>query len=338
VIGCGFFAQNHLHGWKDLAEEGADLVGVCDMDPRKAEAAAAQFAAPAFSSTEALLDALKPDLVDVVTRMDTHREICAAMAERGVATIVQKPLAPRWEDCIAIAEKARKHGSFLAVHENFRFQTPMLQVKKLLDEGVVGDISWARIAFRTGFDVFSNQPYLYDEVRFVILDLGIHVLDLARVLLGEVQHVSCEAQKRNPRVRAEDTATSLLRHESGAVSIVECTYMARRHPDTFPHTRLEIEGSRGALILNSDDEIILSDGTSSRYIAVHNPIAPWMARPWHVAQQSVVETNRQIMRSFRRGERAATDIADNLKTCALVEAAYASAAMQSTQVPPVWHQ
>ena len=40
LIGCGFFAQNHLHAWKDLAPEGADLVAVCDLDPAKANAAA----------------------------------------------------------------------------------------------------------------------------------------------------------------------------------------------------------------------------------------------------------------------------------------------------------
>lgn len=336
VVGCGFFAQNHLHGWKDLAAEGAELVAVCDSDKQKAQAASGKFGVPAFSSLQEMIDAVKPGLVDVVTRMDTHRTICAELAGKRIAAIVQKPLAPSWADCVAMAETASRHGSFLAVHENFRFQTPMLQVRKLLEQGAVGEINWARLAFRTGFDVFSNQPYLYDEERLVILDLGIHVLDLARIFLGEAVRVSCETQKRNARVRADDTASMLLRHASGAVSTVECTYMAKRHPDPFPHTRLEIEGSKGSLILNSDDEIILSDGSSSRSIAVSNPLSGWMERPWHVVQRSVYETNRQILASLRKGERAATDIADNLKTYALVEAAYASANLGTAQAPPQW--
>jgi D-apiose dehydrogenase len=336
VIGCGFFAQNHLHGWKDLGSDGAELVAVCDSDARKAEAASRAFGAPHFTSIAAMLDSVKPDLVDVITRMDTHREICATLAERKIAAVVQKPLAPSWADCVAMAETAKRHRSFLAVHENFRFQSPMLKVKELLDQGAVGDINWARLAFRTGFDVFGNQPYLYDEERLVILDVGIHVLDLARVFLGEATRVSCEIQKRNPRVRADDTATLMLRHASDAVSLVECTYMARRSPDPFPHTRLEIEGTKGVLILDSDDQILLSDGKSSKTIAVANPVDSWMERPWHVVQSSVRETNRQILLSLRKGEKAATDITDNLKTYALVEAAYAAAAKGAGQQPPVW--
>jgi predicted dehydrogenase len=336
VIGCGFFAQNHLHGWAELGAEGAELVAVCDADAAKADAAGKRFGVPAFTSHEAMLDATEIDLADVVTRMDTHRAICASLAERKIAAIVQKPLAPRWDDCVAIADTAAHHGSFLAVHENFRFQSPMMRVKELLGGGAVGEISWARLAFRTGFDVFSNQPYLYAEERLVILDVGIHVLDLARVFLGEAVSVSCETQKRNPNVRADDTATMLLRHASGAVSVAECTYMAKRHPDLFPHTRLEIEGTKGALILNSDDEIILSDGASHRRIAVDNPLSDWMEKPWHVVQRSVLETSRHILRAVQSGRRASTDIADNLKTFALVEAAYLAAHSRRAEAPRHW--
>jgi predicted dehydrogenase len=338
VVGCGFFAQNHLHGWKTLEAEGAKLVGVCDAMPEKARAAGMRFGASSHTDLDALIEQSKPDLVDVVTRMDTHKEICAKLAARGIGAIVQKPLAPSWSDCVEMANTARKANAFLAIHENFRFQKPMLKVKELLDQGAVGDINWARIAFRTGFDVFGNQPYLYDEERLVILDVGIHVLDLARVFLGEVDHLSCEHQKRNPRVRADDTATMLLRHKNGIVSMVECTYMAKRHPDPFPQTRLEIEGTKGTLILESDDRVVLSDGSSSRVIEIDNPLASWMERPWHVVQRSVEETSRQLLDAFRRGERGATDIADNLKTYALVEAAYAAAETKSVQTPPSWQE
>ncbi len=336
VVGCGFFAQNHLNAWKDLAPEGAELVAVCDADAGKSEAAATKFGAKAYTSLEHMLDEAKPDLVDVITRMDTHRDICGILAERKIATIVQKPLALTWADCVEMANTAKSHDSFLAIHENFRFQTPMIKMKSLLNEGVIGDVNWARLAFRTGFDVFGNQPYLYDEERLVILDVGIHVLDIARVLLGEVARISCETQKRNPRVKADDTATMLLRHVNGTVSVVECTYMAKRHPDLFPHTRLEIEGSKGSLILNSDDEIILSDGKTSRIIAIENSLSPWMEKPWHVVQRSVYETNRQLMLAARNGLKASTDIADNLKTFALVEAAYAAAISGQAEVPVVW--
>jgi D-apiose dehydrogenase len=326
LVGCGFFAQNHLHGWKDLEAAGARLVAVCDLDPIKAKVAGTTFGVPAYTSLPDMLMAAKPDLVDVTTRMNTHVEICLDLARRGIAAIVQKPLAPTWDECLAIARAARSHGSFLAVHENFRYQTPMLEVKRQLDAGRVGAPSWARLCFRTGYDVYANQPYFYTEDRLAIQDVGIHVIDIARVFLGEVEWVSCETQRRNPKVKAEDTATLMMRHVSGAVSVVEATYESRRSPDPFPHTRVEIEGDRGALLLHSDDELLCSTPDSRSAIAIGNRAGGWMERPWHVVQNSVVETNRAILEAFRAGAKAGTDIEDNLKTCAIVEAAYAAAA------------
>ena len=123
LIGCGFFAQNHLNAWRDLSSEGAVLTSVCDIDPAKAKAAAAEFGAPRwYSDVVEMLDAEKLDLVDIVTRMDTHRAIVTETLARNIPTVVQKPFAPAIEECMAMAEMASKAGTFLAVHENFRFQ------------------------------------------------------------------------------------------------------------------------------------------------------------------------------------------------------------------------
>ena len=233
MVGCGFYAQNHLHAWADLRPEGAILAAVCDMDPERAKAAGVKFSVPHFSRIEAMLEAVPLDLLDIATRMDTHRPLAAIAAERGIAAIVQKPFAPTWEDCIAIVEKARQHNAWLAVHENFRFSTSMRAVKKVLAQGTIGTPRWARLSWRTGFDVYRGQPYLAEEAKLVIQDVGIHILDLARFFLGEVERLSCETQKRNPKIRAEDTATIMMRHTSGAVSVVEATYAARRGDDPF---------------------------------------------------------------------------------------------------------
>ena len=56
LVGCGFFAQNHLHAWRDLKSAGADLLAVCDVDPAKAEAAAMTFGVPHwYASPEVML-------------------------------------------------------------------------------------------------------------------------------------------------------------------------------------------------------------------------------------------------------------------------------------------
>jgi D-apiose dehydrogenase len=336
LVGCGFYAQNHLNAWRDLGPQGADLVGVCDLDPVKSANAGAQFSAPHFTDVATMIDAVAPDCLDIVTRMNAHRAVAGLAADRGIGAIIQKPLAPDWAEAVAIVEKAQSCGTFLAVHENFRFQAPMLAVKEILASGEIGDVSWARLAFRTGFDVYKTQPYFLTEPRLAILDVGIHVLDLARVFLGEVAHLSCETQQRKPSIIGEDTATMLLRHISGAVSIVECTYEDRRLPDHFPETLIEIEGTRGGIAIAGGLKMTVTANGATRDVDVSVPLLPWTSRPWHVSQESVLRTNEHLLMALKTGTTPDVSGADNLATFALVEAAYAAATRHTTVKPLQW--
>ena len=335
LIGCGFFSRNHLHSWQDLAAEGVSVVAVCDIDPVKAKAAAAEFGVPRWYTDAAEMFAKERiDLVDIATRMDTHRALVELAVGKGIATIVQKPFAPTYADCLAMVQAARKAKVFLAVHENFRFQAPLLRVAETLKSGAIGNPSWGRISFRTGYDIYTNQPYFFAEERFVILDLGIHVLDVARVLMGEVTRVSCETQRRNPRVKAEDTATILMRHASGAVSLVECTYESRRLPDTFPETMIELEGPAGGIATRPGLVMEVTRNGHLTSESLDTPLLAWTSHPWHVAQESVLNTCRHLLQRFRAGKDADISGADNLKTFALAEAAYQSNATGRAVTPP----
>ena len=75
VIGCGFFSQNHLNGWRDLAAEGVELVAVCDIDHAKAEEAGKAFGAKSYADAATMLDQEKLDFVDIVTRMERPLEM-----------------------------------------------------------------------------------------------------------------------------------------------------------------------------------------------------------------------------------------------------------------------
>ena len=57
---------------------------------------------------------------------------------------------------------------------------------------MIGDPFFGRVSFRSGYDVFSGQPYLAQGERFIIEDLGIHALDIARALFGDVMHLRYE--------------------------------------------------------------------------------------------------------------------------------------------------
>ena len=332
VIGCGYYARYHLAAWASLRPE-AELVAVCDSDAAKAEQAGREFGVDAFADAATMLDAVRPDLVDIVTRMDTHRVLADQCAARGIAAIVQKPLAPDWDAALAIVGAAERAGTFLAVHENFRFQPAMERVAEVLRSNAIGAPSWSRIAFRTGVDVYANQPYFIGEARLVILDLGVHLLDLARLFLGEVEHLSCETQRRNPAVRAEDTATMLLRHTSGAVSVVECTYESRRLPQARSEVFLEIEGPLGAIVLDREMTLSVTASGETR----HERLAPVGIDPAtsgaEVAQSSVRATCRHVLEAFRAERPAAVSGAENLATFALVEAAYRAAASGRRERP-----
>ena len=189
LIGCGFFAQNHLHAWRDLMPR-ARLVAVCDTDAAKAQAAAAAFGiARWYDDASAMFAAERLQFVDIATTMPSHRPLVELAAAHRVPVIVQKPLAPTMTDCVALVAAAERAGVPLMVHENFRFQTPMRRVAEILAAGEIGARSWGRISFRTGYDVFANQPYLLRETELIVLDLGTHLLDHARVFLGEVERV-----------------------------------------------------------------------------------------------------------------------------------------------------
>jgi D-apiose dehydrogenase len=329
IIGCGFFAQNHLHSWHDLQSGGVNITAVCDIDAAKAQAAAHKFSIPRwYTDARTMLHQEKLNLVDIITRQETHRELVELAIQHRVPTIVQKPFAPDLASCAAMAETAKKAGVFLAVHENFRFQKPMRKLVEVLRSGEIGAPSWARISFRTGYDVYQGQPYLMNEQRLVILDLGVHVLDLARTFMGEAECISAETQRRNPQVRGEDTATMLLRHRSGTVSVVECTYESRRLPDNFPETVVEIEGSRGAVSIDAGLIMHVTADGRRRSIDVDVPLLSWARRPWHVVQESVLATCSHMISSLRAGLLPDTSAEDNLRTFALAEAAYSASTLR----------
>ncbi|MCW6506874.1 Gfo/Idh/MocA family oxidoreductase [Lichenifustis flavocetrariae] len=337
LIGCGFFAQNHLNAWRDMRAEGIELVAVCDIDPVKAKAAADTFGVPRhYTDPQTLFESEQLDFVDIATRMETHHDLVCLAVRHGVRTIVQKPFASDWQQCVSMVETARAARVPLAVHENFRFQAPMQAVREVLASGAIGAPTWGRFAFRTGFDVYKTQPYFHQDKKLAILDVGIHVLDLARVFLGEVRHLSCETQQRNPRNVGEDTATMLLRHTSGAVSLVECTYEARQIPDSFPQTLVTIEGETGSIKVHEDFRMVVTSGNEVSERSIGSPLLPWTQAPWHVAQESVLLTQRAIIAAWRAGREAETSGADNLNTYALVDAAYAAAESGRAVAPEVW--
>ena len=332
VIGCGFFAENHLAAWASM--EGVTLATVCDLNEEKARAAAAKFGAgAAYCDAAEMLASERLDFVDIVTTMPSHAALVALAAGRGLPVVVQKPLAPSWDDCVAIVEGCEAAGVPLMVHENTRFLTPVRKAKHVIETGAIGSITWARVSFRTGHDIYGKQPYLALEESFVLLDLGVHMLDVARFLLGEVSLLYCQAQSVKTGIRGEDMATTMLRHDSGATSVVECSYASRLHPDPFPELTLQVEGTRGSLRIDPGYIMTVSAEGSATKVDVAPAIMPWSTPPWHGTQESVLRTQQHWVKSLREKTEPETSGRDSLKTYGLVFAAYGSARSGRSMTP-----
>src|SRR5207302_11419488 len=106
-----------------------------------------------------------------------------------------KPLAPSLAEAERMVAACDEAGVPLLVHENWRWQTPIRQLKRVLAEGRIGTPFRARIDFLSGFSVFANQPFLAALDRFILTDIGSHILDVARFLFGEVRRLYCQTQR-----------------------------------------------------------------------------------------------------------------------------------------------
>ena len=324
VIGCGFFAINQLHAWVDIA--GAEIIALCDRDPARLAAVGAQFGVEArYQDAEALFAAEKLDFVDIATTPPSHRALVELAVRHRVPVICQKPFATTMADAEAMVAVATEAGVPLMVHENFRWQTPILAVRRTIETGRIGRPFWGRISFRSAYDVYSGQPYLATGERFIIEDLGIHILDVSRFLLGDVSRLTARTQRINPAIRGEDVATMLLDHVDGAVSVVDCSYASRLAREPFPETFIEIDGTAGSLRLSQNYRLTVTEADGSTEQDVAPPLLSWASRPWHNIQESVLNIQRHWIETLRNGQEPDTSGRDNLATLRLVHAAYDSA-------------
>ena len=203
---------------------------------------------------------------------------------------------------------------------------------ELIGQGLIGTPHFARITFRTGHDIYAKQPYLATEERFAISDVGVHVLDMARFYLGEVTSIACRTRRVNPKIKGEDSATMLLEHAGrrgfGGRRPLRDADPARPVPRDADRDRRRQGGDAPRAGLPAAHRYRAAGSPNIRELDPE-PL-PWAERPWHVVQESVQRIEEHWVDCLRRGVEPETSGADNLKTFAVVEAAYRSAATGET--------
>ncbi|MFC7702791.1 Gfo/Idh/MocA family protein [Plastorhodobacter daqingensis] len=329
LIGCGFFAQNHMHAWQSTP--GAEIVAVCDRDPARAEQFRRDFGvAESFSDAAVMMATLRPDFADIVTTVETHPELVKLCLSHGALTICQKPFAESYAAGLEMVKAAEAAGRQLLVHENFRWQKPFRHIRAAVETGEIGRPHFLRLSFRHGHDIYANQPYLARVEELALMDVGLHLFDVARFLMGDVDSISCTTQRLNQRVRGEDAFVALLRHKDGAVTSVECSFDSRFGEERFPQTLAQVEGDGGSLELLAGYRLRRHGPDVIAEEDVEPPVPLWGTRPWHLIQESVAAFEAHVVEVLDGRAVPQPSGAHNLETLALTRAAYRSARQGET--------
>jgi D-apiose dehydrogenase len=328
MFGAGFWARYQLAAWGELS--GAQCVAIYNRTLAKAQRLAAEFGVPrATDNAEELLATEPLDFVDIVTDVGTHSQFVHLAARHKLPVICQKPLAPSMDEAEQMANACRAAGVPLLVHENFRWQRPIREVKRVLDAGTIGRPFRGRIDMMSGFPVFQNQPFLRELEQFILTDLGTHILDVSRFLFGEAQLLYCQTQRIHADIRGEDMATVVTRHAAGPTTVTCNMAYAENflERECFPQTLIFIEGTAGSLELAPDYWIRVTTAEGTRADRYPPKMYPWVDPAYAVVHSSIVDCHRNLLASLLdQHHQAETTGDDNLKTLRLVFDAYRSAA------------
>jgi predicted dehydrogenase len=217
-------------------------------------------------------------------------------------------------------------GVRLMFHENWRFRPWYRALRADLDAGTIGRPIRLRIAHRDTRalrpDGFADQPYLREMPRLILLEMGCHLIDTARYLLGEVASVSATLGRFGAGHPGEDVATLSLRFAGDALGLLDLSWCAP--PDLArPEWALNetvVEGTEGALRLLRDGalERVGPTGTTER-----RPVA--LPPDDQVYLGGYVATQAHFIEGLLGGSAHETSGADTLRTMEVVWSAYRSA-------------
>ncbi|HJQ61913.1 MAG TPA: Gfo/Idh/MocA family oxidoreductase [Burkholderiales bacterium] len=324
VIGAGYFSQFHLEAWRAIP--GVELVGLCDSDSAKARARADRYGiARVFADPGAMLDALRPDLVDIVTPPASHASLVALAAQRGVRIVCQKPLAPSYREAMDLVGLAEEPGVPLVVHENFRFMPWYREARRLIDSGTVGTLHAIAFRLRPGDGqgpraYLERQPYFQTMPRFLVYETAIHYIDTFRFLMGEVIAVYARLRRMNPAVAGEDAGYIVFEFANSATGLFDGNRL-NDHPAANPRRTMGemwLEGSSGVLRL---------DGEARLWWKGHGEpeSAHEYERGTHAFGGGACEAlQRHVVRHFLDGTPLENRAADYLENLRVQEAVYRS--------------
>jgi UDP-N-acetyl-2-amino-2-deoxyglucuronate dehydrogenase len=231
LLGCGRIAARHAELLGNRVIDGASLAAVCDIDETRAQAFAARYDVPAYTSLPSLLKHERVDAVAVLTPSGLHAEHAVAVLEAGVHAIVEKPMALTLADADRMVDTADKTGRRLFVVKQNRFNVPVVKAREALDTGRFGQLVLGTVRVR-----WCRDQRYYDQDAWrgtwamdggVIANQASHHVDMLTWFMGPVERVHARGLRALVDIEAEDTAVATLQFRNGAVGIVEATNATR---------------------------------------------------------------------------------------------------------------
>ena len=225
VIGAGKIGSLRIATIK--ANPSAELVAVFDQSKAAAERAVAGTGAKACTDLKEFLDS-GLDAVVVATPCHLHEELCLAAFAAGTHVLCEKPLSNTVEGSANIVAAAKKAGRILAVGFNLRYYPMVKFARKAVDEGLIGNVTHIRVyGGHDGIHKFhSDWEYKMPQSGGgAMMDIGIHMTDLARYFLGEITSVYGSMSESVWHVDgSEDNAIAIFKNPDGIVASYQTTW------------------------------------------------------------------------------------------------------------------
>lgn len=224
IAGCGNISGRHA---ENITKQGI-LKAVCDVNFPRAQQLAKIYGGVPYPSLEDMLsDEKELDVITICTPNGLHAAQAIFCLDNNLDVLCEKPLCLKVEDANKMIEAALNSARQLFIVKQNRFNTPVLEVKNLLDNNALGKIFSFQI---NGFWNRSPEYYIDSWRGTKHLDGGIlytqfsHFIDLLCWLLGDVDSVEAKTSNYNhPAITIEDTVTALINLQSGAIGTMHFT-------------------------------------------------------------------------------------------------------------------
>jgi UDP-N-acetyl-2-amino-2-deoxyglucuronate dehydrogenase len=167
----------------------------------------------------------------VLTESGLHAQHTIELAPYGAHVVVEKPMALTLDDADAMIEACDKHGVKLFVVKQNRFNVPIVQLRKALDQGRFGKLIMGTVRVR-----WCRPQAYYDQDSWrgtwaydggVLTNQASHHVDLLEWMMGDVESVFAKSKHALADIEAEDTAVVILKFRNGALGVIEATTAIR---------------------------------------------------------------------------------------------------------------